>query len=271
MNIGIVSLGLIGGSILKSLNGKGHKLYAVSRNKNTILSASTYANCISEKMEILKECDVVFVASPINKTLEVLDELEKYLKSDCIVMDCASVKEFVMKKRPYKFIGSHPMAGKENSGYEFSDGELFKSAIWVLTPFNDTLTEDIKKAENIIKLTGAKTIITNAKEHDRAAALISHFPMIVSMALFYSIKDNNLAKLMAASGFRDMTRLAMSNTEMAVDMLNFNAENIDFSAKELYKSIEFIKNTKDLKIFADIKSVRSKMYSKEGKNILISS
>lgn len=271
MNIGIVSLGLIGGSILKALYGKGHNLYAVTRNPQTIENAKQYTKNVSENMDILKDCEVVFVASPINKTISVLDKLENYLNKDCIVMDCASVKEFVMKKRPYKFIASHPMAGTEKTGFNASFGELFQGAVWVLTPFEDTKEEDIQKAEDVIKLTGAHIIKADAKEHDKAVALISHFPLLVSQALFYGIKDNELAKKLAASGFRDMTRLAMSNMEMAVDMMTYNSENIDFATEELFKSIKFLKNAKDFKILADIKNIRSKMYSAEGKNILQSS
>ncbi len=271
MNIGIVSLGLIGGSILKALYGKGHNLYAVTRNPKTIEEANQYTENISNNFEILKNCEVVFVASPINKTLEVLDKLEYYLNKDCIVMDCASVKEFVMKKRPYKFIASHPMAGTEKNGFEASFSTLFESAVWILTPFNDTPKEDIDKAKNIIEQTGARIIITDAKEHDKAAALISHFPLLVSQALVYCIKDNELAKKLASSGFRDMTRIAVSNTQMAVDMLEYNSENINSAMEQLFETINFLKKAKDFKVLADIKNIRSKMYSAEGKNILQSS
>ena len=117
MNIGIVSLGLIGGYILKALADAGMEITAVTRNKNTIEEAKQYTKNVSDNFETLKNCDVVFVASPINKTVEILDILEAIVKPDCIVLDCASVKEFVMQKqRPYKFIGSHPMAGTAESG-----------------------------------------------------------------------------------------------------------------------------------------------------------
>jgi len=269
MNIGIVSLGLIGGSILKALSGKGHNLYAVTRNPETIKSAEKYAQNVSDDMSILRNCSAVFAAAPINKTLEILDKLEKFVNKDCIVMDCASVKEFVMKKRPYKFIASHPMAGSEKTGFNASKEDLFKGAVWVLCPFEDTPECDIKTAEEIIKLTGAHIIHADAEEHDRAAALISHFPLLVSQALFYSIKDNELAKKMASSGFRDMTRLAASNLEMAVDMMNYNSKNIDYAVKNCFEALKMLKNTKNTAILSEIKNTRLMMYSPEGKNILI--
>ena len=267
MNVGIIGLGLIGGSILKSLYGKNHNLYAVTGNEKTIEEAKMYTKNISNNMDILKSCDIVFVSVPINKTIEVLDKLEKHLNKECIVLDCASVKEFVMKKRPYKFIGSHPMAGTENKGFDASFESLFKEAVWVLTPFDDTLEDDLKKAEEIIQETGANILKTDAKTHDRAAALISHFPLLVAQSLFYMIKDNELAKKLASSGFRDMTRLAMSNTEMAIDMMTYNSQNIDYAINELFQAVKYIKSSKNIELLTEIKDLRSNMYSKDGKNI----
>lgn len=267
MKIGIISLGLIGGSLFKCLARTQHELYAVTRNKETIKKALKYTNNVSDDINILKDCEVVFVASPINKTLEILDELEEIVNLNCIVLDCASVKEFVMKKeRPYKFIGSHPMAGTQFSGFDAAFKELFEGAKWVLTPNNAT-EEDIEKASSIIKSTGAEIIIANAKEHDQAVALISHMPLLLAQALFNSAKDNKLALKLASSGFRDMTRLATSNLEMAQDMRNYNDKNIAKALDMLASSLNLLKNTKDSEIFTDIKSMRSSMYSNEGKNI----
>lgn len=269
MKIGIVSLGLIGGSLFKKLSKTEHEIYAVTRNEETIKKAKKYSQNVSSDYEILKACQIVFVATPINKTLEVLDILESVVSNDCIVLDCASVKEFVMKKeRSYKFIGSHPMAGTENSGFDSSFEELFEGAKWVLTPDDETCEDDIELAEDIIALTGADAILADAKEHDEAVALISHMPLLLAQSLFNSVKDNKLALKLASSGFRDMTRLAMSNLEMAEDMRTYNAENIVLALEKLASSINFLKNTKDLEIFTDIKNTRKSMYSIEGKNNL---
>ena len=269
MKIGIVSLGLIGGSLFKCLAETEHEIYAVTRNKETIEKAKQYSPFISNDINTLRVCDVIFVASPINKTLEILDTLENIVDSKAIVLDCASVKEFVMKKkRPYKFIGSHPMAGTENNGFDASFKELFNGAKWVLTPDENIKEEDILKAEKIIMLTGAEIIIADAKEHDMAVALISHMPMLISQALFQNARDNKLALKLASSGFRDMTRLAMSNPVMANDMLEYNAENINKSLEMLHNSINFLKNTKYFEKCADIQIERKNMYSKEGKNLV---
>ena len=160
------------------------------------------------------------------------------------------------------------MAGTENSGFDSSFAELFEGAKWVLTPEDDACEEDIELVEDIIALTGADAILADAKEHDEAVALISHMPLLLAQSLFNSAKDNKLALKLASSGFRDMTRLAMSNLEMAKDMREYNQKNIDTALNKLYSSIDFLKNTKDLEIFTDIKNTRKSMYSIVGKNNL---
>lgn len=269
MKIGIVSLGLIGGSLFKCLVRTEFEVYAVTRNKETVAKAKKYTENVSSDLYLLKDCDVVFVASPINKTLEILDNLENIVKKDCIVLDCASVKEFIMQKeRPYKFIGSHPMAGTEHSGFDAGFRDLFVGAKWVLTPFSSTEQEDIEIVQKIISKTGAQCIIADAKEHDEAVALISHMPLLVAQSIFKTAKDNSLALKLASSGFRDMTRLATSNLEMAADMRLYNSENIKCALQKLFEEISILENTKENEIFADIKNIRAGMYSKEGKNIL---
>ena len=161
MKIGIVSLGLIGGSLFKCLARTNHELYAVTTNKETFEKARKYSSFVSTELSSLKDCEIVFVASPINKTVEMLDALENVVNKDCIVLDCASVKEFVMKKeRPYKFIGSHPMAGTQFSGFDAAFKELFEGAKWVLTPKNAT-EDDINKVEKIISCMCIVLILVN--------------------------------------------------------------------------------------------------------------
>ncbi len=268
MKTGIISLGLIGGSLFKCLSRTGNEVYAVTRNKETIVKAKHWCDNVSDDINLVKDCDVIFVASPICKTLDILDKLETIVRSDCIVLDCASVKEFVMqKKRPYKFIGSHPMAGTEFSGYEASFKELFEGAKWVLTPQEGISREDIELVEKIIKKTGAQVIITTAKKHDEAAALISHMPLLISQAVFKSACENPLAMQLASSGFRDMTRLSMSNLQMAQDMREYNSDNIKKALDKFEFELKKLSVTKDSQIFSEIKSAREKMYSAEGKNI----
>lgn len=249
MKIGIIGLGLIGGSIFKDLKKLDYEVIAVSNSQN--------GENIYKDYDILKTCNLIFVCTAMNKTLEVLDKLEEIISSDTIVTDVCSLKSFVCReKRPYKFIPSHPMAGTENKGFENSMEGLFKNAKWVLTPVfgkNEELAE-------IITQLGAKPVITTPEKHDEAVALISHMPMLISQALFKTAQENKLALEIASSGFRDMTRLAMSNPEMANDMINMNADNIQMSILKLYKSIGDLTNSDYLEQINEIKLNRQSMF-----------
>jgi len=268
MKVGIVSLGLIGASILKAISNHGFEITCVTRNELSQQKATKYGAICSNNLTTLKECEVVFVCSPISETINMLNKLETIVNKNCVVLDVASIKEFVMQKqRPYKFIGSHPMAGTAESGFDAGFKELFEGAKWVLCPSDNIKEEDIEKAKTVIRQTGANILLADAKEHDVAVALISHAPMYLAQALFNTIKDNDLAKKIASSGFRDMTRLAMSNTQMAEDMLNYNSENINLALDILKKNCEDLKKDYRLKI-EEIATERSKMYSKDGKNIV---
>ena len=246
MKIGIIGLGLIGGSLFKDLTKK-YDVIAVSQSQN--------GDKIFKSYEVLKDRDLIFVCTPMNKTLAVLDELENYLSPDTVVTDVCSLKKFVSEKqRPYKFIPSHPMAGTEHKGFENSFEGLFKNAKWVLTgEKNDLLLE-------IIDFVGATPIFTTAEKHDEAVAMISHMPMVIAQGLMLAAKENPLALEIASSGFRDMTRLAMSNEEMANDMVTMNHKNIEQSILKLYKAIGELTNGDYPKTIAELKNIRSKMF-----------
>lgn len=248
MKIGIIGLGLIGGSLFKDLS-KNYDVVGVSQSQN---GENIYKN-----YDILKDRDIIFVCTAMNKTLAVLDELENILSPETVVTDVCSLKSFVCnKKRPYNFIPSHPMAGTEHKGFENSFEGLFKGASWVVIANEREAIQLVK----IINYLGAKPIFTTAEEHDKAAAMISHMPMLIAQALMHAAKDNPLALEMASSGFRDMTRLALSNEEMACDMISMNAENIEQSVLKLYKSVGELTNGDYPKIIAEVKNIRSKMF-----------
>lgn len=250
MKIGIIGLGLIGGSLFKDLSNS-HDVIAISKSQNGERIYKTY--------DYLKDRDIIFVCSAMNKTLSVLDELENIVSSNTIITDVCSLKEFVCKKeRPYKFIPSHPMAGTEHKGFENSFEGLFKGAKWVI--INNNYKEETEKLCSIITELGAEPIFADADEHDRAAALISHMPMVIAQALVLAAKDNSLALKIAASGFRDMTRLALSNEEMACDMVSINHKNIEQAILKLYKSVGELTSGNYPKIISELKQIRSNMY-----------
>ncbi len=268
MKIGVVSLGLIGGSLLKALHFNGFQTVGITQNKTTLENAQKYSDFCSKDISLLKDCNIVFVCAPIANTLKILDELECIVSKNTIVTDVASVKKFVMQKKySYKFIGSHPMAGTEKSGFQYSDENLFKNARWVLTPPPNVDSRDVRVLADIIEKLGAKTILTDAQTHDEAVALISHLPMLIAQTLFASAMDNDLALQLAASGFRDTTRLAMTNNDLASDMMTYNASNIATAAEKFVKILNKFQNENYKNLISEITEKREKLYSAEGKNI----
>ena len=255
MKIGVVGLGLIGGSIFKNLlEAKKHDLIGISRTVNEFNVSKDYSN--------LKGCDLVFVCTPMNKTLEILDKLENYIDKDTLVTDVCSLKEFVSAKEyKFRFIPSHPMAGTEHSGWEYAFPDMFEDATWAITPKKNNLKNDIELLSSIIIEMGAKPLVTTAKEHDKAVALISHTPMVIAQALCANIIDNKLAQELASSGFRDTTRLALSNLEMAEDMVCMNNENIKDTIEQLNINLKQLLDANYKNQASKIKEFRDKLYS----------
>ena len=254
MKIGVIGLGLIGGSIFKDLKRLNYDVIAVSQSQS--------GESIYKDYSVLADCDLVFVCTAMNKTLAVLDKLETILPPQTVVTDVCSLKRFVcQKQRPYNFIPSHPMAGTEKQGFENSFEGLFKGAKWVITKTTVTHGKGVPKMLlDIIHQLGAEPVITTPEEHDEAVALISHMPMVVAQGIFKAAESNKLALEIAASGFRDMTRLAMSNTEMANDMVTMNADNIEKSLLCLYKSIGDLTRNNYQSQIEKIRSNRQKMF-----------
>ena len=254
MRIGVIGLGLIGGSIFKNLlEGKKHDVVGISRSVNEYNVSKDYNN--------LRDCDLVFVCTPMNVTLDILDKLEEYLDEKTIVTDVCSLKEFVSKKTyKYKFIPSHPMAGTEHQGWEYAFPDLFEGATWAVTPKDDTNLEDFGIIKSVIEELGANTIMTTPQEHDKAVALISHAPMLIAQALCKNIENDELAKVLASSGFRDTTRLAMSNVEMANDMVVMNRDNIKDVVDMLNSNIEKLFSSDYKKQAKEIKEFRENLY-----------
>ncbi len=259
MKIGIVGLGLIGGSIFKDLTRLGYDCVGISQSQKDI-------DKVYSDYKYLSDCNLVFVCKEMNKTIETLKKLEQYLNPETIVTDVCSLKEFLTKEKySFNFIPSHPMAGTEFSGWASAQENLFEGAKWVITP----LVNDYKSGtlERVITDLKAEIVYATPQEHDRAVALISHMPMVVAQALYKSVEGDELAQKLASSGFRDMTRLALSSVDMADDMVSLNSKNIQESILKLYSAVGDLTKSDYKKQIEDIKFKRQKMYI-DGKNVL---
>lgn len=272
--IAVIGLGLIGTSLLMALQNKGFDLYGVSRSDETVQKAIDYelikkGSC---SFEILKGMDLIFIATPINKVLETIGKVIE-VEPNATIADLASVKGFIMDyvnnlDKDIDFIGLHPMAGTENKGFDSAKDDLFVESKWAVVPSERAKPESIEKICKLIESIDAEPLMTDAKTHDRAVAMISHMPMILSQALFKAVEDESaLAYKLAASGFRDMTRLAASNTEMAKDMMEYNPNNIKEVSQKLKIVFDELLMNYSSQNIEQISENRKKMYSEEGKNL----
>jgi len=281
--IAVIGIGLIGGSILKGLKELNYKLIGVARRQETIDKAleERIISQGSTDISIVKDADVIFICAPINMTVSMIQEVSKIAKPEALITDVASIKGAVMNfvnanPEPINFIGGHPMAGTENKGIEASFSGLFEGAKWVLTPSKWSKSEETELLQNIIKQLGAETIVADPQEHDKAVALISHMPLFLSQSLFSLVKNHSggdLAIRLAASGFRDMTRLAATNPELTKDMLFENKAAALTAFRELLNEaadliVELAENEENFaETSVELAEARKKMYSPEGKNI----
>jgi arogenate dehydrogenase (NADP+) len=249
LKIGIVGLGLIGGSLALRLAAEGFKIVAVVRDTQNF--AQTPFELVSSNPKELANCDVVFVCVPLNAVVQTLQDMQPYLKSGAIVSEVGSVKGFIceaaaelMRKDCY-FIGGHPMAGTEKVGFANAFATLFEDRPWALMQNN--YAEQTQTLSQIVQKTGAKLLLTNPQEHDKAVALISHLPLLLSMSLLNTIENlqdqklKELALSLASSGFESMTRLAKGNQELNKDLLKFNEKNLQESTDEFVKTLRLIK------------------------------
>ena len=238
--IGFIGLGLIGGSIAKTIR-KFHPDYhilAYAKHKETLAAA---LNCnaidavLEEKDERYHTCDYIFLCAPVEYNIEYLKYLKNVISDDCIITDAGSVKGPIHKAveelgMDHCFIGGHPMAGSEQSGFEHSSDHLLENAYYILTPGGQVPLEKLTEFSELIDSLGSIPMVLTAEEHDFITAGVSHLPHIIASSLVNLINklDNEAEymKTIAAGGFRDITRIASSSPVMWEQICIENHENI---------------------------------------------
>ena len=232
--IGFIGLGLIGGSIAKTIR-KFHPDYhilAYAKHKET-LAAALNCNAIDAVLEEKDERYHTFLCAPVEYNIEYLKYLKNVISDDCIITDAGSVKGPIHKAveelgMDHCFIGGHPMAGSEQSGFEHSSDHLLENAYYILTPGGQVPLEKLTEFSELIDSLGSIPMVLTAEEHDFITA--GHLPHIIASSLVNLINklDNEAEymKTIAAGGFRDITRIASSSPVMWEQICIENHENI---------------------------------------------
>ncbi|NJM46199.1 MAG: prephenate/arogenate dehydrogenase [Alkalinema sp. RU_4_3] len=233
MKIGIVGLGLIGGSIGLDLRALGHEVWGVSQRASTCdrAIARGAVDHASQDLGSLHPVEVVFVCTPIGLIELTIGRLGSHLDPATIITDVASVKGDLVARLTQQwpnFVGGHPMAGTAENGIEAALSELFVNNPYVLTPIETTRPRAIETVAQLAKELRAKLLYCDPHHHDRAVALISHLPVMVSASLITTcLGEQNpdilqLAQNLASSGFRDTSRVGGGNPELGVMMAQHN-------------------------------------------------
>ena len=248
MKIGIVGLGLIGGSLGIDLRSQGHHIVGISRKKSTgkIALERGIADEAGVDFRLLQNTDLVVICTPINAIASTIEQAIPYLNPDTIITDVGSVKHSVVtecSKLWSNFIGGHPMAGTAESGINAAQANLFTGAAYVFTPTEQNSPQDLEKLKAIALELNAVPYICDPQIHDRAVSWISHLPVMVSASLIKACLQEEpdaleLAQILASSGFRDTSRVGGGNPELGVMMAKYNRE-------ELLRSLYSYRNNLD--------------------------
>ena len=233
----IVGLGLIGGSLAFAWKDAGFfdQVFALTRKEET-LSKAVASGAIDRGFTApgpwLSETDALVLATPVGSLLYLLDACLPYLSPGCAITDVGSVKQTIVRgaerrtQGVHYFLGGHPMAGSEKSGFDSARSDLFHRATYVLTPTSRTRDEDLEFWSAAAEAVKARVLIMDAEEHDRTVAWTSHLPLLVACSLSQASirgnRNNPNFKPLIAGGFRDTTRVASGEPQMGADMCSFN-------------------------------------------------
>lgn len=235
-----IGLGLIGGSIAKALKQAKTdcviKAYDIDRSTlSTAQKESVVDEIYSEICTDLLSCDFLFLCAPVSKNDTNLIKIKELLPASTIITDVGSVKQTTHKVIEEiglgsHFIGGHPMAGSEKIGYENANPLLLENAYYILTPTDSVPSTKVETLKKIVTEMGAIPLILSYEKHDYITAAVSHVPHIIAASLVNLVKDSDdkdsLMKLIAAGGFKDITRIASSSPVMWQSICMTNTDNI---------------------------------------------
>jgi arogenate dehydrogenase (NADP+) len=233
MQIGIVGLGLIGGSLGLDLKAQGHEILGVSRRDRTCTVAVErgVADRASTELSSLSGADVIFLCTPIGQLQTTVEQLIPHLQPHTILTDVGSVKGTVVKAiAPLwpNFVGGHPMSGTHENGVDAAVRGLFMGNPYVLTPIDSTSTASVETIGTLVQAVGSNLLQCDPDSHDRAVAWISHLPVMISTSLIAACLAEtdpdvlDLAQALASTGFRDTSRVGGGNPELGRMMAEYN-------------------------------------------------
>lgn len=250
-SIGFIGLGLIGGSIAKSIR----RIFPDSEILGFDVDQSALTLALEDKtltktvtaIEAMNDCDYIFLCAPVHYNIAYLPILKRIMKDSCILTDVGSVKSDIYRaihtnQLDNYFIGGHPMVGSERSGYEAANDRLIENAYYFVTPSETMGQEKTAEFRTFLEDLGAIPIVYSPKQHDEITAYISHIPHVIASSLVNLVAskedENGMLKQLAAGGFKDITRIASSNPVVWEHILLSNPQNVTNGLRSFIAELE---------------------------------
>ena len=257
--ITIIGTGLIGGSFALAVRRAGFTGPIVGCDRESVLTKARDFGAIDQTItspeEAVKGSDLVVLATPVGSIIDLLERIGPLVSPDALITDVGSTKVEIMARArdvfgtnvAKRFLPGHPMAGKEHSGVEFADGDLFRDAVWLLTPFagQDIAQPHLAAFVELLNKAGARVLTFDPQEHDRICAFVSHLPQMISTAfastLVDELGDDPQAGAIGGRALREMTRIAGSPYSMWRDIALTNTKNIQDALLKLEQKLAHIR------------------------------
>ena len=246
MTVGILGLGLIGGSLARAYSLYGHTVYAVEQNES-MLSFAMLAGAVDGKLneETIPHCDLILLAIYPEGSASWIKEHAHIISNNTLVMDCCGTKEEICREcfplaeqYGFTFVGGHPMAGSQFSGFKYSRADLFEGAPMVMVPPVFDNMQLLDRVKNALKPCNFGSFsVTTAKDHDKMIAFTSQMPHILSNAFIKSPTAMN-HKGFSAGSYKDLTRVAWLNPQMWAELFLENKDNVLYELDYYINSLQ---------------------------------
>lgn len=229
LHIAFIGFGLIGGSIAKGFRRQKLPVHLLAYARHREVLETARADGVIDEIldsasdERLRRCDFIFLCTPVADAARYMAQIKPLMKPGCLLTDVGSTKAEIHRAAEALdlsgcFVGGHPMAGSEKSGYAYATDHLAENAYYVLTPSANVPPDQIERLRRLILTLGAIVLILDYEKHDYVVAAISHLPHIIASSLVNLVKDcddtQHTMKTVAAGGFKDITRIASSSPVM---------------------------------------------------------